>query len=275
MNKEFCALIFIFVSIIFLKFHSFFFLLKKRKKEIIPLKVLFFVGSILLTILLGLDIGKVNLKFESFINGFLSGYFIFFISLSITRLNIKDSLNFILKSLKNIFAFVKNNFILALRRFLMVSIEEIFWRMILISLVSKNIIKSQIIAGIFISFVFTIDHFPNKRRYFLFVEWFELFLFSLILSIYYIFTKDIISIILMHFIRNINIDFYFRSSFLSGNKLSKFKKVSRKIINPYINLKIDFPMIKKFLNFKIKTKLFYNYNSWRLKCFIKNCVMTN
>lgn len=208
MNKDFYALIFIFVLMILLKFYVLYFIFKGRKKELMPLKVIFFVGSILLAILLGLNIGKIDLKIYSIVEGVISGYFVFFVSLSITRLNIKEAFNFVLRSIKNIFLYVKNNFLLALRRLLMCSIEEIFWRMILISLLSKNIIKSEFTAAIIVSFIFTIDHFPNKRRAFLFLEWFELFVFSLILGIYFVLTKEIISIIVIHFVRNINIDFY-------------------------------------------------------------------
>lgn len=222
MKKECFVLIFILISIILSRLYVFLFLSKKRKK-MIPLKVLLFVGSILLTISLNFNIGEVNFKLISFLNGFSIGYLVLFLSFYIVTSNLKESYNFIIKSLKNIIIFVKNNLILALRRLFMCSIEEIFWRMILIPLLSRNITKSDIIAVMLVSIIFTIDHFPNRRK-FIFLEWFDLFIFSLILGFYYILTKEIISIILLHFIRNINIDFYF---FCSADLRRKGTETSR------------------------------------------------
>ncbi len=171
------------------------------------------LGSILLTLLFDINIGKQNLNLFSFLYGFSVGYFIFFLSLCIVTSDLEDSVHFIKQSFKNIIFFVINNPFLALRRLFTCLIEEMFWRVILINLLSKNITKSDIIAAIIVSICFTIDHFPNKREKINFREWFDLFIFSLILGICYIVTKDIIFITLVHFLRNINIDMYLFRSF--------------------------------------------------------------
>jgi len=219
MKRELLFLITCLLFLVIIKVYTLIF--SRRKKN--RIKLFFFFSAVLVAFLFNINLGKLNINLFSLPCGILAGSLFFLLSLFITTSNFKGSFQFIRESCKNILLFIKSNLFLSLRRFFTSFIEEMFWRVLLINLLSKNILKDKVITAILVSICFTLDHFPQKRRKTIFREWFDLFIFSLNVSVLYILTRDIILISVIHFLRNINIDMYLFGSFTS-TKVNKRDK---------------------------------------------------
>jgi len=133
---------------------------------------------------------------------FISGNMLFLFSLVfIGDMNIKVPLGFFY-NLKIFPLFIKNNSYKTLKSIFYVSLEELFWRGY-IQLRFFNRIDGVII----ITSIFTILHYVQKKN-FSKKDCIEFFSYFLIVSfVFYVF-GNIYSVIILHLLRNIYIDFY-------------------------------------------------------------------
>lgn len=145
------------------------------------------------------------------ISGLLTGHLLFFVSLIINRLSLKEALKFSLP-FKSIYRYYLSHKLIVRKYFFVSLYEEFLWRGTI-----QYLLGSSYLAVTITAFLFTITHVRQRGNNVF--EILDLLLFAFLLGLLFFCYQNILFVIILHAIRNINISYYHSicSSMVSKN----------------------------------------------------------
>jgi len=130
--------------------------------------------------------------------GLIVGQGLFLLSLAINRLSIAEPLSCI-ASPRSHFSYSYEHPFILIKSLLIAFYEELLWRGTIVYLLGNS--SFAVIAS---SLWFTSIHL-HKRKEFVWVEWLDLLLFSMLLGLLFLTTTNLLFVTVIHAVRNINV----------------------------------------------------------------------